>query len=302
MQTASPWSSPSGTSVIAVVGHLARGARIFGASGRTSVARAVSLTVVAAGSETESAGEKESRGDTEGEFHRNSLGFEARMAVSGPKARGLWSEEARASHRTQGARHPALVSASHCPSSTRPRKKQSFMVRAACSSSRAPAAARRAPSSTASRTSSRRTACRRIASWPSRSRTRRRARCASGSSGLAGAEVVRDLWVGTFHAVCSRLLRRYHERGGARSRVRHLRRLRPEGGHGARAARSSASTTSVPAEAACCRSSVARSARDAGPGDPKSELTASAREAVRALPARAARARMPSISTICSCT
>jgi DNA helicase-2/ATP-dependent DNA helicase PcrA len=29
--------------------------------------------------------------------------------------------------------------------------------------------------------------------------------------GLAGDEVVRDLWVGTFHSVCARLLRRYHE-------------------------------------------------------------------------------------------
>ncbi|HSU39743.1 MAG TPA: UvrD-helicase domain-containing protein, partial [Polyangiaceae bacterium] len=29
--------------------------------------------------------------------------------------------------------------------------------------------------------------------------------------GLAGDEVVRDLWVGTFHSVCARLLRRYHD-------------------------------------------------------------------------------------------
>src|SRR5437660_10077633 len=27
---------------------------------------------------------------------------------------------------------------------------------------------------------------------------------------LVGAEVTRDLWVGTFHATCARLLRRYH--------------------------------------------------------------------------------------------
>ncbi len=32
--------------------------------------------------------------------------------------------------------------------------------------------------------------------------------------GLAGDEVVRDLWVGTFHSVCARLLRRYHEAVG----------------------------------------------------------------------------------------
>jgi DNA helicase-2/ATP-dependent DNA helicase PcrA len=32
--------------------------------------------------------------------------------------------------------------------------------------------------------------------------------------GLAGDEVVRDLWVGTFHSVCARLLRRYHESVG----------------------------------------------------------------------------------------
>ena len=31
---------------------------------------------------------------------------------------------------------------------------------------------------------------------------------------LAGAEVVRDLWIGTFHSVCARLLRRYHESVG----------------------------------------------------------------------------------------
>ena len=29
--------------------------------------------------------------------------------------------------------------------------------------------------------------------------------------GLIGADVVKDLWVGTFHAVCVRLLRRYHD-------------------------------------------------------------------------------------------
>ena len=32
--------------------------------------------------------------------------------------------------------------------------------------------------------------------------------------GLIGAEVVKDLWVGTFHAVCVRLLRRYHDAAG----------------------------------------------------------------------------------------
>jgi DNA helicase-2/ATP-dependent DNA helicase PcrA len=32
--------------------------------------------------------------------------------------------------------------------------------------------------------------------------------------GLAGDDVVRDLWVGTFHSVCARLLRRYHESAG----------------------------------------------------------------------------------------
>jgi DNA helicase-2/ATP-dependent DNA helicase PcrA len=31
---------------------------------------------------------------------------------------------------------------------------------------------------------------------------------------LAGADVVRDLWGGTFHSVCARLLRRYHEHAG----------------------------------------------------------------------------------------
>jgi DNA helicase II / ATP-dependent DNA helicase PcrA len=31
---------------------------------------------------------------------------------------------------------------------------------------------------------------------------------------LAGADVARDLWVGTFHATCARLLRRYHDAAG----------------------------------------------------------------------------------------
>ncbi len=31
---------------------------------------------------------------------------------------------------------------------------------------------------------------------------------------LVGAEVTRDLWVGTFHATCARLLRRYHKAAG----------------------------------------------------------------------------------------
>jgi DNA helicase-2/ATP-dependent DNA helicase PcrA len=33
---------------------------------------------------------------------------------------------------------------------------------------------------------------------------------------LVGPELVRDLWVGTFHSVCARLLRRYHEEVGLR--------------------------------------------------------------------------------------
>src|SRR5687768_16932150 len=33
---------------------------------------------------------------------------------------------------------------------------------------------------------------------------------------LAGSDVTRDLWVGTFHSVCARLLRRYHEEVGLR--------------------------------------------------------------------------------------
>ena len=33
-------------------------------------------------------------------------------------------------------------------------------------------------------------------------------------AGLAGEAVVRDLWVGTFHSVCARLLRRYHDSVG----------------------------------------------------------------------------------------
>ncbi|WP_437690448.1 ATP-dependent helicase [Sorangium sp. So ce176] len=32
--------------------------------------------------------------------------------------------------------------------------------------------------------------------------------------GLIGADIVKDLWVGTFHAVCARLLRRHHEAAG----------------------------------------------------------------------------------------
>ena len=33
-------------------------------------------------------------------------------------------------------------------------------------------------------------------------------------AGLVGEDLTRDLWVGTFHSVCSRLLRRYHEAAG----------------------------------------------------------------------------------------
>ncbi|WP_437289045.1 ATP-dependent helicase [Sorangium sp. So ce406] len=32
--------------------------------------------------------------------------------------------------------------------------------------------------------------------------------------GIIGADIVKDLWVGTFHAVCARLLRRHHEAAG----------------------------------------------------------------------------------------
>lgn len=35
---------------------------------------------------------------------------------------------------------------------------------------------------------------------------------------LLGADLVRQLWIGTFHAVCVRLLRRYHERTGLREK------------------------------------------------------------------------------------
>ena len=38
---------------------------------------------------------------------------------------------------------------------------------------------------------------------------RPRARCGSGSG--IGPELVRDLWVGTFHATCAKLLRLYPE-------------------------------------------------------------------------------------------
>src|SRR6478609_7824612 len=31
---------------------------------------------------------------------------------------------------------------------------------------------------------------------------------------LAGPEMARDLWVGTFHGICAKLLRRYHEEAG----------------------------------------------------------------------------------------
>src|SRR5688500_8474579 len=32
--------------------------------------------------------------------------------------------------------------------------------------------------------------------------------------GILGADVTKELWVGTFHAVCARLLRRHHEAAG----------------------------------------------------------------------------------------
>ena len=80
-------------------------------------------------------------------------------------------------------------------------------VRAPFSWSPAPGRARPGCSLTGSRTSSGSSASRRSRSWRSRSPTRPRARCASGSRELVGP-VARRMWVSTFHAACSRILRR----------------------------------------------------------------------------------------------
>jgi DNA helicase-2/ATP-dependent DNA helicase PcrA len=95
--------------------------------------------------------------------------------------------------------------------------------------------------------------------------------------GLAGAEVVRDLWIGTFHAVCSRLLRRYHDQAGlGREFVIYddsdqkaiMTRVLKELG---------VDDEAFPPKAVL--SLVSREKREGRlPGDPKSELTASARE------------------------
>jgi DNA helicase II / ATP-dependent DNA helicase PcrA len=95
--------------------------------------------------------------------------------------------------------------------------------------------------------------------------------------GLAGAEVVRDLWIGTFHAVCSRLLRRYHEHAGlgrdfviyddSDQKAVMTRVLRDLG----------IDDEALPPKAVL--SLVSREKREGrGPSDPKGELTATARE------------------------
>jgi DNA helicase-2/ATP-dependent DNA helicase PcrA len=95
--------------------------------------------------------------------------------------------------------------------------------------------------------------------------------------GLAGAEVVRDLWIGTFHAVCARLLRRYHESAGlgrdfviyddSDQKAVMTRVLRDLG----------MDEEALPPKLVL--SLVSREKREGRlPGDPKSELTASARE------------------------
>ena len=95
--------------------------------------------------------------------------------------------------------------------------------------------------------------------------------------GLAGAEVVRDLWIGTFHAVCARLLRRYHEHAGlgrdfviyddSDQKAVMTRVLRDLG----------IDDEALPPKAVL--SLVSREKREGrGPNDPKGELTATARE------------------------
>jgi DNA helicase-2/ATP-dependent DNA helicase PcrA len=94
---------------------------------------------------------------------------------------------------------------------------------------------------------------------------------------LAGAEVVRDLWIGTFHSVCSRLLRRYSEQTGlgkdfviyddSDQKAVMTRVLRELG----------IDEEAFPPKAVL--SLVSREKREGRfPDDPKSELTASARE------------------------
>jgi DNA helicase-2/ATP-dependent DNA helicase PcrA len=95
--------------------------------------------------------------------------------------------------------------------------------------------------------------------------------------GLAGAEVVRDLWIGTFHAVCARLLRRYHEHAGlgrdfviyddSDQKAVMTRALRDLG----------LDEEALPPKLVL--SLVSREKREGrGPNDPRSELTASARD------------------------
>ncbi|HEX6275949.1 MAG TPA: UvrD-helicase domain-containing protein [Polyangiaceae bacterium] len=95
--------------------------------------------------------------------------------------------------------------------------------------------------------------------------------------GLAGAEVVRDLWIGTFHAVCSRLLRRYHQEAGLgkdfviyddSDQKAIMSRVLKELG---------VDDEAFPPKAVL--SLVSREKREGRlPGDPRSDLTASARD------------------------
>jgi DNA helicase II / ATP-dependent DNA helicase PcrA len=96
--------------------------------------------------------------------------------------------------------------------------------------------------------------------------------------GLAGDDVVRDLWVGTFHSVCARLLRRYHDSVGlgrdfviyddSDQKAVMTRVLRDLG----------IDEEALPPKLVL--SLVSREKREGRlPGDPKGELTASARQA-----------------------
>ena len=118
-------------------------------------------------------------------------------------------------------RHRAALGCSptgSTPSSARP----SSTADRRCSSSPAPAPARRACSRTASRASSRAARRGRARSSRSRSRTRPRPRCASASQALLGDSAA-GMWISTFHSACVRILRREAEAIGLHVDLHDLR-------------------------------------------------------------------------------
>ena len=116
---------------------------------------------------------------------------------------------------------------------------------------------------------------------------------------LVGEELARDLWAGTFHAVCSRLLRRYHDEVGLSQKFV----IYDDADQKAVVARVlkalNVSDQRIPCRAGCLRGSTRKNARAAGPKTSTSAAV-SIRPCSRSMPGISARCspRARSISRI----